>query len=99
VYADESRTLEPGAVFGDRTLVSHIRKRFGAGFQDSRLEKKVVEQWINKGLPKISVLPDMNTASLPAESLSSVRLPPETAQRLEEMHQKSVRMRSRRKLY
>lgn len=99
VYADESRTLEPGAVFDDRTLVSHIRKRFDVGFRDSRLEKKVVEQWINRGLPKISVLPDMNTASIPAESLSSVRLPSETAQRLEEMHQKSVRIRSRRRLY
>ena len=98
-FADASRTLEPGAVFADRTLVGHIRKRFGAGFQDLRLEKTVLERWINKGMPKISVRPDLNVTSIPAESLSAVRLPEGMASRLEEMHKKSVRMRSRRKLY
>ena len=99
MHVDESRTLEPGAVFDDRTLVGHIRKRFGAGFRDTRLEKKVVERWINKGLPQVSVQPDHNTTNLPAESLSSVQLPPDVAQRVEEMYQKSRRMRARRKLY
>lgn len=99
IYADDSRTLEPGAVFSDRTLISHITKRFVSGFRDLRLEKTVVDQWINKGLPKISVRTDMNTASIPAESLSSVRLPPEMAHRLESMYEKSQRIRSRRRLY
>ena len=99
VYADESRTLEPGAVFDDRTLVDHIRKRFGAGFRDSRLEKRVISQWIDKGLPRVQVRSDLNTTSLPAESVSSVRLPEEVARRIGEMYQKSGRIRSRRKLY
>lgn len=99
VYADESRTLEPGAVFNDRTLVGHIRKRFGGGFRDSRLEKKVISHWIEKGLPKVHVRPDLNTASLPAESLSSVRLPEDMARCMDEMYKKSERIRSRRKLY
>ena len=99
VHADESRTLEPRAVFADRTLISHMKKRFNSGFRDSRLEEKVVRQWINRGLPKVSVRPDLNTISIPAKSLSSVRLPLETAQRLEEMYQKSKRMRSRRRMY
>lgn len=98
-YADTSRTMEPGAVFADRTLVSHITKRFGAGFRDKRLEEKVVRMWINKGLPKVSVRLDTNTINMSAESLSGFRLPTGLAEKLDALHEKSQAIRSRRKLY
>ena len=98
-YADSSRTMEPGAVFSDRTLVSHVARRFGAGFRDHKLEDKVVRMWINKGLPKTSVRLDTNTINISAESLSQFRLPTELAERLDALHEKSLAMRSRKRLY
>lgn len=98
-FADVSRTFEPGAVFADRTLVRHIQKRFGAGFRDLRLEKTVMDRWLGKGLPKISVRPDMNVTSIPAGLLSAVRLPQKMVALLDEMDKKSTRLRARRRLY
>lgn len=98
-YADTSKTMEPGAVFADRTLVSHITKRFGAGFRDRRLEEKAVRMWIDKGLPKVSVRLDTNTVNMSAESLSGFRLPAELAGKLDALYEKSQAMRSKRRLY
>ncbi len=42
VYADNERLFDPRAVFNDNTLLSHITKKFPAGFRDYKLEDKVV---------------------------------------------------------
>ena len=98
-YADSSRALEPGAVFTDRTLIRHIKKKFIGGFIDRRLERKVVQQWIEKGLLQTAISMDRNTISLSASSMNAVRLPEDLARRLDAMHEKSQRIRSRRRLY
>jgi hypothetical protein len=95
-YADESRLFEPGAVFQDRTLLRHITKRFPAGFRDYKLEDKVIEFWIEKGLPQSGVALDSNFARMSAESISSLLLDPVFLKRLEEIEQKSLRIRKRR---
>lgn len=98
-HADSGRALEPGAVFTDRTLIRHIKKRFIGGFIDRRLERKVVQQWVEKGLLQTSISLDRNTINLSASSMSSVRLPETMARRLDVMYEKSQRIRSRRRLY
>ena len=98
-YADSSRTLEPGAVFTDRTLIRHIRKKFVGGFIDRRLERKVVQQWIEKGLLQTAISMDRNTINISASSMNAVRLPDALARRLDAMYEKSQRIRSRRRLY
>lgn len=98
-YADSSRVLEPGAVFTDRTLIGHVKKRFIGGFIDRRLEKKVVRQWIEKGLLRTAISMDRNTINLSASSMSAMRLPDALARRLDMMYKKSQRIRNRRRLY
>ncbi len=98
VYADESRTLEPGAVFQDRTLVRHIKSRFGMGFRDTRLESHVVAKWIGKDLPRIGVSLDTNTVAFSPQILSQIRIPPHMADMLDKMYEKSQRIRSRHRM-
>ena len=43
VYTDSERLFEPRAVFSDKTLLSHITKKFPSGFRDYKLEDKVIK--------------------------------------------------------
>lgn len=96
-HADAGRLFEPGAVFSDRTLVSHVTRRFPAGFRDARLEAKTVRLWIDRGLPCTSVPLDSNVARLPAGAVARAGLDPALAARLEEMRRRSDRIRRRRR--
>jgi hypothetical protein len=98
VYADETRLFEPRAVFKDRTLLNHITKRFPAGFRDYKLEDKVIKYWIDKGLPKNNVALDANTVKLSMESLSKIKLDPKFIKKIDELEQKSSKLR-KKKLY
>ena len=98
VYADETRLFEPRAVFKDRTLLDHITKRFPAGFRDYKLEDKVIKYWIDKGLPKNNVALDANTVKLSMESLSKINLDPKFIKKIDELEQKSSKLR-KKKLY
>ncbi len=98
VYADETRLFEPRAVFNDRTLLNHITKRFPAGFRDYKLEDKVMKYWVEKNLPKTNVLLDSNTIKLSAESLSKINFDPKLLEKLDQLEEKSKKLR-KRKLY
>jgi len=98
VYADETRLFDPRAVFNDRTLLNHITKRFPAGFRDYKLEDKVMKYWVEKNLPKINVLLDSNTIKLSAESLSKINFDPKLLEKLDQLEEKSKKLR-KRKLY
>ena len=98
VYADETRLFEPRAVFDDRTLLDHITKRFPAGFRDYKLEDKVMKYWVEKNLPKTNVLLDSNTIKLSAESLSKINFDPKLLQKLDQLEEKSKKLR-KKKLY
>jgi hypothetical protein len=74
-YGDSSRLMEPKLVFKpDRTLVGHITKKFPAGFSDLRLEGKVVNEWINRGLPTIKITIDSNIIKLPIELMANLEV-------------------------
>ncbi|AJM92955.1 hypothetical protein [Nitrosopumilus piranensis] len=98
VYSDETRLFEPRVVFKDRTLLNHITKKFPAGFRDYKLEDKVTKFWINKNLPKINVSLDENTIKLPADALSKIKLDPAFVSRIEQLEEKSSKIR-KKKLY
>jgi hypothetical protein len=98
VYADETRLFEPRAVFKDRTLLNHITKRFPSGFRDYKLEDKVIKNWIDKNLPKTNVSLDTNTVKLSMESLSKIKLDPKFLKKIDELEQKSKKIR-KKKLY
>lgn len=98
VFADETRLFEPRAVFSDRTLLDHITKRFPSGFRDYKLEDKVIKYWIDKDLPKTNVALDSNTVKLSMESLSKIKLDPQFITKIEELEQKSTKIR-KKKIY
>lgn len=98
VFTDETRLIEPRVVFKDRTLLDHITKRFPSGFRDYKLEDKVMKFWLDRNLPKINVALDSNTVKLSIESLSKIRLDPNFIKRIEELEQKSSKLR-KKKLY
>lgn len=98
VYADETRLFEPRAVFNDRTLLSHITKRFPAGFRDYKLEDKAIKLWMEKNLPKTNIALDSNTVKLSAESLSKIKIDPRFLEKINELEIKSSKIR-KKKLY
>jgi hypothetical protein len=98
VYSDETRLFEPRAVFTDRTLLNHITKRFPSGFRDYKLEDKTIKYWIDKHLPKTNVSLDSNTIKLSIESLSKIKLNSKFLKRLDDLEQKSGKIR-KKKLY
>ncbi len=95
VYADRSRLLEPRAVFSDRTLLLHITKRFPSGFRDHKLEDKVVKLWIDKELPTSTISLDSNIAKISADSLAQIRLDPALVTRIDDMYNKSIKIRKK----
>ena len=98
VYADETRLFEPRAVFDDKTLLSHITKKFPAGFRDYKLEDKVIKYWISQNLPKSNVALDTNTVKLSAASLSKIKIEPKLLSAIEKLEQKSKKIR-KKKIY
>ncbi|WP_316505776.1 hypothetical protein [Nitrosopumilus sp.] len=96
VYSDETRLFEPRAVFKDRTLLNHITKKFPAGFRDFRLEDKVMKFWADRNLPKSNISLDANTVKLSAESLSKIKLAPAFISKIEQLEQKSTKIRKNR---
>ncbi|QDI88428.1 hypothetical protein Nisw_02210 [Candidatus Nitrosopumilus sp. SW] len=98
VYSDETRLFEPRVVFKDRTLLNHITKKFPAGFRDYKLEDKVTKFWIDRNLPKTNISLDSNTVKLPADALSKIKLDPAFVSKIEQLEEKSSKIR-KKKLY
>ncbi|HEX6027814.1 MAG TPA: hypothetical protein VFY64_02130 [Nitrososphaeraceae archaeon] len=88
-YEDSSRLTEARSVFKtDRTLVDHITKKFPDGFSDMRLEGKVVNEWMNKGLPTIKVTIDSNIIKLPIELMANLEVDEQVKKRIMEIENK-----------
>ena len=98
VYSDETRLFEPRVVFNDRTLLTHITKRFPAGFRDHKLEDKVIKFWADKNLPKTNISLDNNTVKLSAESLSNIKISSSFISKIDQLQEKSLKIH-KKKLY
>ena len=96
VYADGQRLFEPRAVFTDKTLLSHITKKFPSGFRDYKLEDKVIKYWIEKNLPTSSITLDTNIAKLSSDLLSKIRLAPDLISKIKSFELKASKLRKKR---
>jgi len=97
-YSDSTRLFEPRAVFDDKTLLSHITKKFPEGFRDYKLEDKVIKLWIEKKLPTINIAMDSNITKIPAAVLANTTISPNLLQKLDQIEMKVSRLR-KKKLY
>jgi hypothetical protein len=68
VYEDLNHLVDPNKIFhNDKILLKSIKNKFEHGFKDSPLENRVVQKWVNVGLPiKIIKLED-NNIKIPVE--------------------------------
>ena len=96
VYSDETRLFEPRVVFKDRTLLHHITKKFPSGFRDYKLEDKVIKFWSDRNLPKSNISLDANNVKLSAESLSKIKLDPKFLTKINQLEEKSSKIRKKR---
>lgn len=97
-YADTTRLFEPRAVFDDKTLLSHITKKFPEGFRDYKLEDKTIKNWIQKKLPAINIALDTNTVKIPADVLAKTQIDSGLLSKLDQIEQKASKLR-KKKLY
>ena len=96
VYADSERLFEPRAVFTDKTLLSHITKKFPSGFRDYKLEDKVIKYWIEKNLPTTNITLDTNIAKISPELVSKIRLAPNFISKIKSFELKASKLRKKR---
>jgi len=96
VYTDSERLFEPRAVFSDKTLLSHITKKFPSGFRDYKLEDKVIKYWIEKNLPTTGLTLDTNVTKLSADFISRMKLKPDIITKIESFELKGSKLRKKR---
>ena len=96
VYADSERLFEPRAVFTDKTLLSHITKKFPSGFRDYKLEDKVIKYWIEKNLPATNITLDTNIAKISPDLVSKIRLAPNLVSKIKSFELKGSKLRKKR---
>ena len=96
VYTDSERLFEPRAVFSDKTLLSHITKKFPSGFRDYKLEDKVIKHWIEKNLPVTNITLDTNITKLSPDLISKMRLAPNLISKIESFELKASKLRKKR---
>ena len=96
VYTDSERLFEPRAVFSDKTLLSHITKKFPSGFRDYKLEDKVIKYWIEKNLPTTGLTLDTNVTKLSVDFISRMKLKPDIITKIESFELKGSKLRKKR---
>ncbi len=90
-YADSERTFPPSLIFGDRSLVSLVRRKFKDGLSDPALNRKVEEKWISKKLPMRLVPPDENVVRLGLGTVMSATYDSDLLQRIAKIEEKMKR--------
>lgn len=96
VFVDSTRLFESRVVFNDKTLLSHITKKFPEGFRDYKLEDKTIKFWIEKNLPSTNISLDENTVKISAESMSKMNFDQKLLTKIHQLEEKSLNVRKKR---
>jgi hypothetical protein len=98
MYADAGKLLEERAVFkSDPSLIKHITTRFPEGFRDMKLEDKVINRWMNKGLPTTKVQVDANVIKIAIEAMTNLEVEQGVKDKLTEFE--NIRLRKKKTSY
>jgi hypothetical protein len=91
-YTDAGKLLEARAIFkSDPSLIKHITTRFPEGFRDLKLEDKVINKWMNKGLPTIQAPVDANVIKIPIEAMAQLEVEQDIKDKLDEFQRYKLR--------
>jgi len=96
VYTDSERLFDSRAVFSDKTLLSHITKKFPSGFRDYKLEDKISKYWIEKNLPTTNITLDTNVTKLSPDLISKIRLASNLISKIKSFELKASKLRKKR---
>jgi len=88
LYSDHERLFEPKLVFDDSRLVNLVNKKFSNGLNDKRLHERTLKEWIEKGLPTVTLSPNNNVIRLPVSSILKMKIDPLLKLKLGELERK-----------
>jgi len=88
LYSDHERLFEPKLIFNDSRLVNLVNKKFSNGLNDKRLHDRTLKEWIEKGLPTVTLSPNDNVIRLPVSSILKMKIDPLLKLKLEELERK-----------
>lgn len=96
-YRDFDDMLEARLIFKkDRTLINHIDEKFSDGFRDTRLEQKVIKEWMNKHLPTTIIPIDTNIVKIPIELMARLHVDQAIKERIVQFENGKVRIKKSR---
>ena len=96
-YADLTRLFDPKTVFGDKSLLRLITKKFPEGFHDSKLEDKSVKLWLDKGLPSTRISMGENVIRIPMGAVVNAKIDQNLKKKLYELA--TIEERKKKKRY
>jgi len=88
LYSDHERLFEPKLIFNDNKLVNLVNKKFSNGLDDKKLHEKTLKEWIEKGLPTVTLSPNDNVIRLPVSSILKMKIDPLLKMKLQELERK-----------
>ncbi len=72
-------------LYKDRSLRRLMKKKFANGLVDEKLQKNVVKNWLEKGLPVFRLTPDSNVIRLPIAAILNLKFDQSLLARLGEL--------------
>jgi len=88
LYSDHERLFKPKLIFNDNRLVNLVNKKFSNGLNDKRLHERTLKEWIEKGLPTVTLSPNNNVIRLPVSSILKMKIDSLLKLKLEELERK-----------
>jgi len=88
LYSDHERLFEPKLIFNDSKLVNLVNKKFTNGLDDKKLHDRTLGEWIEKGLPTVTLSPNDNVIRLPVSSILRMKIDPSLKLKLQELERK-----------
>ncbi|MFQ5970126.1 MAG: hypothetical protein ACE5J2_06505 [Nitrososphaerales archaeon] len=96
-YRDQTRLFDPRAVFNkDKSIIGLITKKFPEGFHDSKLERKCIKLWLNKGLPTTRIRMDENVIRIPISVVASTPIDKNLKKKIYELEVTQEQRRKKR---
>ncbi|MCP8307988.1 MAG: hypothetical protein H3Z52_04955 [archaeon] len=88
LYSDYERLFEPKLIFNNNRLVNLVNKKFSNGLNDKGLHERTLKEWIEKGLPTVTLSPNNNVIRLPVSSILKMKIDSLLKLKLEELERK-----------
>jgi len=88
IYEDKNHLVDANKVFNnDKILLHYITNKFEDGFKDSTLEKRVLQKWVDAGLPIRKIKIEDNNIKIPLKYILNFSLNPQLREKLRSLEE------------